>query len=598
MADGSVLFIHETYHKSDYPPEGAQAYDGVTRSNNIYYLGTVKPSGYATSYWVTAFGGNFDDIPNTSSVQVILDQYLQQMDTYADILATANSYWIDTGGIYMNLPRKPWQYDPVNTQLYTLRGFISGPKDPANPSDLRFGNTYYPNRLKIPSVKTKLSGPLSGIILQQQWSVVLYNDDGLFDDPEENNFFNTPGRLLKSTTPNPTIYDFTPIRSGYASPATVSFTEIKLTYNDILRALTEEVCDTYTTTEFTNCPDSVVGKNKPRLWGSVLGVTLYAIDSTDNTKYHAGDGVTAVSAVYDADGTSLAFSFSSATGIITESTGKAKTADVTGSADNMIGEMIIDIMVERSNIQYNAANWDTTEAEEYRTDSPGVDFYFTGGTVKKFISDLLKNDNAFLIQKNNGKLTLRKWGERYGTHTILATKITTSPKRTPQDSEKNYLTAVQISYQKNHKAGTFGKTYFDDSQADTIAEANNGKRYTLPLEVCLSNDTDVEALADSMLSRFGGIPEEIEIGVGVNTADMDLLDFVYLDIVINGRTFTTKNGWIVKAVDPGQDTLTLEADGVYRYYDAVLGYTGATDAILGYAAATDALLGVVDERVS
>lgn len=591
MVRGPILFLAELFERTDFPPEGAIAADDINRIYNVYVLDLEVPDNPETIYWVTAFSGNYNDLLDTGYVQIILDQYLQKVESEADMLDTEKSYYSDGKKIYMNLPKKPWQYKSTNTEILTVRGFSSGPKSPDNPSDTRYGAFNYPTRLEIPSVGARLSNPISGINFFLGWNITLRNDDGYFDNPSENKFFNTPVNLLKTTVQNPSLSDFNTIRYGLATTQDSDYDSFKINIHDITRELEEEVCDKFSTSQFTNCPDNVLGKDIPRIWGSVLGIELFKIDSTDESKFYAGDGVTAVSMVYDKDGNSLSFTFDSETGIITEATEEAATVDVTGSANNMIGEMIADILEERSNIFYNPSSWDTDEADEYVNDSPTVDFYFKGGDVKKFISDLLKNDMAFLVQKNDGKLTLRKWGTTYDTHTIPSWTITGKPLRNFDDAKENFLSALRINYQKNIKAGTFGKSYYDESQQDSIFEEYHKKKLA-EYELQLSEDTEVEALGDALLDRFGTMKETVEIALGYDTANINLLDTVYLELTINDRKFSNINGWIVKAVDTAQDKLTLEQEGVYLlFYDYVLGDGNADNYVLGTTEDVGMILG-------
>ena len=233
------------------------------------------------------------------------------------------------------------------------------------------------------------------------------------------------------------------------------------------------------------------------------------------------------------------------------------------------------------------------EASIYVNDSPEVDFYFTGGTVKKFITDLLANDNAFLIQKNNGKLTLRKWGESYRTHVIDNTMITQKPKKNFTEAKEHFITSLSVDYAEDKRLDKYTKNYIYDSTEAAIVEEY---RKTKPgsLEVCLSNDSDVQTLAAGLVARFGKMPETIEVGVGYNTAEIELLDFVQLPMVTNGRHFSKMIGWIVKAIDPAQDKLTLEQNTFYdkEFQDGIASFNQIDsadnfgDASFEYAART------------
>ena len=353
----SIRFLSEMFRRHDFPPEVAIAADDYARSANIYFFDTARPADYEDSYF-TAWGGTYDDVLGTTAIQIIMSQFLQQVETSALLIARENSFYISGTKVYMNLTYKPWQYKTTETEVETMTGFSSAPKDPNNPSDTKYSGANYPVRLEIPSVKSKLSDPVSGIILYPTWSLTHANDDGYFDDTETNNFLNVPMRLLKSTAENPNREDFVIVRKGIVGDQKTDENNFTVEADDILSSLDEEVCDLFTTTEFATAPDATIGKKKPLVYGSRLGLPVFEVNS-GGTQFYAGDGVTAVSQVYDSDGGTLSFSFASATGIITEATGEAKYADVTGSSDNMIGEIITDIMAEKSGITYDATFWDT-----------------------------------------------------------------------------------------------------------------------------------------------------------------------------------------------------------------------------------------------
>lgn len=549
---GSVNFLAELFLRTTYPPEGAIAADDIDRQYNVYVFDTAKPT--TTTYW-DDWGGNYDDVIDTNQVQVIMGQFLQRVETQSLMEQTESSFWINGSLIYMNIPKKPWQFNTAETEVLTLSGVSSSAKNPKNPSDTKYGEVNYPVRLSIPSVNSKLSDSVSGVNLFQEWSLSINNQDGKYDDTTIYNFFNTPVRLLKAykeDTDPLTLSDFKVVRYGIVNNQKGTFTSFSVTASDVWRTLEEDVLDVFNDTDYPSAPDATLGKSIPKVWGSVDGVTLF---ETDTNEYYPGDYITAVSDVYDSDGNSLAFTYSG--GIITEATGEAKTADVTGSTDNMIGQIIIDEIAGRSNIPYNTAAWDTTEADIYRTNSPEVNYYFTSGTVKTLVGDLLSNDDSFLIQKNTGLLTLRKWGVTYDSHTIPSWTMTSEPTRNYTDAKTNFLSAVQISYNKNEASGDYANTYEDFTQQETIFETWRAKA-TEVLEVSLANLTDVEALGDSRLARFGRYSETINVYLGYDTSEINLLDTVSLDVTVNGRQFSTVTNWIVKAVDTAQDTLTLE----------------------------------------
>jgi hypothetical protein len=98
---------------------------------------------------------------------------------------------------------------------------------------------------------------------------------------------------------------------------------------------------------------------------------------------------------------------------------------------------------------------------------------------------------------------------------------------------------------------------FTDSEKQAIKTYSKKIRKTF--ETCLAVKNDCLNLARELSNRFSTLKEQVQISVGQDTSGINLLDTVYLPLVINDRTFSSNNTWIVKEIDPAQDTLTLEA---------------------------------------
>jgi len=574
-----IRYILDLAERTTYPPELALRTTTYAHEYNIFLIKT-GPHPTTSNYWTT-WGGTYDT-PTNSDLELYFSQFLQKVTSSAVLLSTENSFFIDGNNVYINLPRKPWLYLTSETEYQGVQGYSSAVRDPLKQSDNTFEDEIgafikHPVKLLIPSVVNKLSDPIAGATLQSTFSVSLINNDGKFDDTDKASYTNTPMRLKRSDVDNPKLSDFKVIRYGLFGSSTITGTEFTISGEDINRTLTESVCNTFTVSEYPSLPDTNIDKNIPVAWGSQSGIKLFEVAAG---KYIAldKDYITAVTTVYDKDGASISFSADLSTGIISAT--DAKTADVTGKANNTIGEIITSEIELKSNIPYREAPWDKTEADRYLDISAHINFYFVSGNVKTLVNAVLKNDNAFLFTKNDGRLTLRQWGQSYTDHIIRSEMIMKLPDKNNSEAKDNFMSAVLIKYDKNEGTKEYDNQHLDDSQQRSITqEYNKLKTQEFPTDLYLL--PEVQDLADRLLNRFGTIAELTNVPLGVPTIDINPLDTVILDLNINGRTMSNFNGWIVRTVNPAQDTLVLESSNKLLVYDLILGIGDTTEFALG-----------------
>ena len=121
--------------------------------------------------------------------------------------------------------------------------FLSSSLNPKDLSNNILNGVRVPVRLDIPSASltAKLSDNISGVTLNQSFSVSLFNNDGYFDDEERWNLFNTPVRLKKSIKENPEYRDFLTIRSGLVENTTTTFDSFRIDVAEKFRAMDNPV---------------------------------------------------------------------------------------------------------------------------------------------------------------------------------------------------------------------------------------------------------------------------------------------------------------------------------------------------------------------
>jgi hypothetical protein len=360
----------------------------IARTNNVYesYLGAYPTS----SYWID-WGGNYDNQITNEAEVYIGGQYLNRVNSLSDCCNTPNSIYDEPtkGTIYINVPIHTWLYAENKIDYRQVISFLSGPKNPANPSDDMLNNEHWPVRLEVPKITVKLSDVINGLTKYSTFDFTLFNDDGHFDNLEATNFFNAPSYIRKTWKENPGINDFIPIRYGMVESIKINDKTMDVSCADIFRTLEEPVSkvvkDAFTTAT-ENLDDEL-----PLVYGTIK-ITLIKI--ADN-KYVAGENITAVSQVYDKDGVTVSFTFSN--GIIT-TTADAKSARVTGSSNNRLGNVVVDIISNKTNIKYVSSFWDLTETDNYKNTSTYINIAFIGGTVREAVKNTLISDTVFLIK--------------------------------------------------------------------------------------------------------------------------------------------------------------------------------------------------------
>jgi len=238
---------------------------------------------------------------------------------------------------------------------------------------------------------------------------------------------------------------------------------------------------------------------------------------------------------------------------------------------------------------YGTDLWDITETDDYIIDSPAINFIWDGGSVRELIAEILKSDNAFLIEKSNGKLSLRSWGGRYTTHNLDSWVVTQEPTKEHINS-KYFLSSARVKY---------GDGEILDSSVEKEIVEKYRKSQILEFETHLATKTAAENLAKSLVDRFASRNEEYRVSIGTDTFGISLLDNIVINLTINGRQLTRKNLFVVKSIDPAQDTMTIEAVGTVEFYSGLLATPAGIDYngdMSGYAVDSGAKLAQIYYR--
>jgi hypothetical protein len=410
----------------------------VSREYNVYesYLG---PYPEVSTYW-TDWGGWYDN-PIINQIELYVGgAQLTRVYSLEDCCSLDNSVYdeLTAGTVYINVPKHTWLYDDVMTNIRRTVSFLSGPKNPDNPSDDVLNNEHWPVRLETPKFTVKLSDVINGLTKYSTFDFTLHNNDGYFDDLEVTNFFNAPAYIRKTWKENPEAQDFIPIRNGMVESIKIDDKTMIVSCADLFRTLEEPVCKVVKDVFATAVENT--DENLPVVYGTVM-IPLIEIDEL---KYVAGENITEVFEVYDTDGNSV--SWSRDANFVITTTVEAEYAQVAGNTNSRIGQVVVDIIERKTRIKYISSFWDLNETNTYKNTSPAVNIAFTDGTVRDAVEDALASDMVFLVQKNDGRFTLREWGKTYNTFDLNSWELTKFPTKNYSDAQKSYLSSCIVKY--------------------------------------------------------------------------------------------------------------------------------------------------------
>ena len=545
-----IRFLLELFPRSEFDPALALAAAIAVDQEGAKITKLDTPAHpTAATYW-SDWGGTYDNL-TTTKIAVFLSGYLDIVTTILDLVFLRRAYLRATDAVFIASGNYyPWQYPRWSTEIGVLEGYSTAVPDPDRPSLDRVNGDRYPVRLEVPSSPIRLSDIISGTALQNAtFSFSLFNNDGKFDLTEDRNIFNTPVYILKSDVEKPGYDDFSIIRRGFVDDVSLNSTIFTVKTATLFRTLSEPVCRPITLDRFPDAGDNV-DKMMPCAWGEVAIEPIQVAD--DDYLVCDPDYFTAVVAAYDGDGNLISPGDYTASGGVLRMGPLADvpaTVIVQGKADNRIGQIVTTEMQEKSRILFIGGSWDSTEAAVYVAASPRINLAVDSGSMQELVTRCLKSDNAFLVEKSDGRLTLRKWGESYDTVQLAAWQITQPPEKTYMEN-KYFCSASRVLWT--------GGEYLDATrEPEILQEYRKTQERTFGTD--LAELADAEALAGSLLDRLGGRRDTFRVSLGGDCSGINLLDTVELDLVINGRRMSNATEWIVKEVDPAQDVIVIEA---------------------------------------
>ena len=462
----------------------------------------------------------------------------------------------------INIPKDLWLESGIKTEVNRVWPFLSNSLNSKDPSNNVLLNVRVPVKLDIPSasLSSKLSDNISGVMLNQGFSISLHNNDGYFDDELRWNLFNTPVRLKKAVKENSEYKDFITIRSGLVENTITTFDSFYINVAEKFRAMDNPVCDVICAENFSSIK---VKENLNRNIPIVYGTKKINIMKLRPGYYYSAEGARNVLNVQNSEGIDIGYHFYRTTGLIklTNAEDEATHATIEGYEDNRIGSIIRDLVERKAGVPFIETNWDIREFERYNNSSAEINIVIERGTVRNAIQEILKNDMAFFIQKLDGRFTMRKYGERYAVHKLPSWAITKKPEKSWASAQENYFSSCVINYNFTD-SDTYESLYFTDRESEAIAFYRREVRRTFNTN--LIYPWDAHKLATLLASRYIKMKQTLRLPVGVDTSGFELLDTISIDVNINGRRFSKAKRFIIKEINPAQDILVLEeADDIY-----------------------------------
>jgi hypothetical protein len=470
------------------------------------------------------------------------------------------------------LPKHFWFYARNTVIGRDTHAFISSALNPSNPLDNNLlENVTIQERLAIPSFTSKLSDNFNGITLRQGFDASFINNDGYFDDSKKWDLFNSQLVIKKSVVDDPSYNDFKIIKYGSVENTHTSLDSFNLSANDIIRNMEEPACIQFTR-EYNNLNGTYF---VPILYGThnfELGKSVDLLPD-GNEAYLLPEGTNDAASIltYDENNTQVPNQIRILQDIHEKDfkiiATKGKYAVVVNNTpnpdyDNRLGHIIKTLISEKGNLLYDDSFYDTQEIERYINVCPRISALVTGGNISKVVSDLLKNDMAYLIQKNDGRLTIRRYGMEYGVHKVPSEMLTKRPEKDYSKAQENYFSSCIIRRQvqyglTNTFDGVYYKEFLFDAMEQKLLEKYR-KKAVKTYNSDLADINDVPKFAGLLMDRYCFMKQKFKISLGIDISDYELLDTVEIDLNINGRKFSDSNKFYITEINAAQDTLVIE----------------------------------------
>ena len=524
---------------------------------------TAAPEG--PTYW-TGWGGNYDDLLESVIISFRLNSDLTETDTLGDLASTGHLVYRDGTKFYISSVIPPWGYSTAAQEVTRREGYLSAALDGKFDTEFRISGEKisYPVRLTVPtgSFADSIGDGNSGIQESRAKKVNLMNNDGKFDLylAADRGYYNSRAKILKSFEENPDYSDFNPIYIGKISGISINQNDMTLSIYDEIRTFGQEVCTTVTPGEFPDAPEESIGKKIPIAYGEIKKAPVIPVGPrqyifSDKNYFSEILEVYAESDVY------TEYSISESAVLTAENDVKITAVSFMGYSDPAIrGVDIIAREIERlAGLADDSAVWDLVEKNHARAYGLSAGFFFSGGTLKNLIDDVLSAEFAKLITLHGGKLAMRHVGISMspGNHIIPSWQIMPGVK-IHLENPKNLISSAEILYDYDEERKSGVKTVLNFDRELEIFKKYR-RKHEISKNTRIDNQADALVLSARMLRRYGTIRQIAELSVAGDTSEINLLDSVSLPIIYgrDGRQMTEVTEWRVIGINRATDSMKL-----------------------------------------
>jgi len=487
--------------------------------------------------------------------------------------------------------------------------FLSNSLNPANPPDNVINGVNALTLLEVPSFNVRLSEAVSGITLHQGFSVNLHNNNGRFDLGFTESVINNPVVLKKSTVPNPRHENFREIRRGHIANVIITMDTVTLEIGDLLQGMDNPANIPISMDMFTDIPGvpsnavlnsldaEVIGTPAPVFFGNrargstpntwFVGFNWVRPVRLNDRQYLTHETAARIRAVRTGDGVLLqpgtldpnpnngnqsggggahvwVWNVRNRVFTIDRNNPNFVPAEILLESSVLdVGDAIRWLFTNRTGLSFDNTNFNVSEFD--RISGTFVTMEITGGNVRNVINTVLRNGQFYLIQQNDGRLTLRSYtvavsNSPYAVHTIQPWVITQKPEINYRFARENYFSSCLVHIRPHGMTIAHPvrerHILFNERESDAVNRYRRNVQKEFRTDI--TNCPDALQFAGNLGDRFTAMKPTVRLAVGVDTSRFELLDRVRVDIAINGRRLCDTNEFIIKGINHCQDILELE----------------------------------------
>ena len=454
-------------------------------------------------------------------------------------------FWYDKDGVSIGCPAVLVHFtdyeEPLNKliQLKQVYGFCDK-IDSINGA--YFNDTYYEPRIdSVPSISKSKDPLFYGVIRFQGGSVTFNNADGFFDNFKDLNLYRTPA-TIKFGFDGLDYDNFRTVFQGYVESYDYDFEKFSVKLQDKRKGLTNKIPpNVFTRADWPDISDDNVNKPKPISYGNVRNAPLVCLNEKDETPpahyvYFLGDTefypITSVSAVYCNDELLSASNYhiDLNSGTINIDSGVVADNITEVSADlchvpiyNSLA-IVKDIMMNYASVPFNNTTYFLAEWNQAQSEGRNAAIYINeADEIIKVIEKLMDASDAIFLVKDDGRYSARVYSpDRAAAATIENDEWMDTPSISLDESQ--FLSSVNVKYNKNWKSGNYNNYLNETYKADTIIKYKGEQEKEF--ETILETAAGAQEKSESIMFFSRDIKEIVKRKVKTQHIDLEVMDFV------------------------------------------------------------------------